>query len=116
MVRSNLSSWWAKRCAVVALCTHLIEHGDEWQRSQGVLSDKEIFSFGSLVVTRKHKYGTDSPTGPILVNNVKMSWWASRKLHKALKRRGNGLKIYRNIVSALKPANTPLQIEDAKSS
>lgn len=109
--------WWARRCAVQALCTHLIEHGDEWQLKERRTSNyRDTWVFGGLAVTIRHKYYSEpSPRGRVYVNNVRMSWWATLKIRKAVKNRGGGLKVYREIVSVLKPQNTPLQIEEIKA-
>lgn len=108
-----LQVWWAKRCAITALCTHLVEYGDQWKVTRDIILKREDFTFGELVVSVRHKYSWHSPTKEIYVNGARMPLLSACRIRAAIKRRGEGLRVYRAIVSTLKPSNTPLQIEQS---
>jgi hypothetical protein len=107
---SNLSFWWARRCALVALCTSLEQQPEEWKVSEHEANRDGIriqLLYDTSVFFDRKAFVQAGGKGFL----PRRRW--SQRIRRAMKRSAE-LATLKAAVIALKPSNTPLQIEEAK--
>jgi hypothetical protein len=111
----RLKYWWARRCALNALCISLEETPERWTfigDEHAELNEVRITcgkNYSKMFFPRyANVYHKDG-------GYFQPPFRYSRRLLRAM-RKAHSYTALKGIVKSLKPTNTPLQIEDAKSS
>jgi hypothetical protein len=110
---AGLHFWWAQRCALTALCVSLEQSPHTWERISTVHAKRN-----GLIVERYNDYASPFFNYYVVIRNgdkdTRLPRLWGRRVLRAM-RKADRLLAYKAAVATLKPCNTPLQIENAKT-